>query len=211
MRLPGALGSVIRSWIDERSFSAPLKNLGIALATCALVLVARDFGVFDDAELAWYDLQTTWHAGRVDMPSAVAVVDIAPDTTAGLSAWPIADQDLAAALDKISGGGAAAIGLHFYRPQPLLPGVGKFNASCSTATNPVALSRPRKEGGFGIDPPSCLSADGHHGFQGLVQDRDRSVRRIALFEESTQGLVSSFAMQLASRLLERTMIGDCPK
>ena len=153
-----------------------------ALSSCARALVPygaaalllfglRQSLVAEAVDLQLYDLATWLRPRAATRPSPVSLVGIGELDIAAYG-WPIDDQLLCAAIERLSQGGAAAIGLDLYRDR----GVGPHQE----CLRQQARSNPRLvsifNGAEAIEPIPGTPA-GRRAYNDLVVDADGVLRR----------------------------------
>src|SRR4051812_35575944 len=89
-------------------------------AVAAVILVLRQSGWLQPAELAAYDALVLAWAG--EQPSDRILLVTASEADIGRYGWPLPDGELAALLSRLTGWGARAIGVDIYRDRPVPPG-----------------------------------------------------------------------------------------
>lgn len=165
------------------------RNLGqrapgivLGLFGILLCLGLRSLGLLQGAELAVHDRFLRGHAGSAMDVSPVVTVSIGEDEFDRYG-FPIPDDILAGALQRLGANGSAAIGVDLYRPAPssdmpeALAGwreLGKVLAGNQRIVMAELLPSIEQAG---VRAPRFADPATQVGFNDLLIDRGRSVRR----------------------------------
>jgi CHASE2 domain-containing sensor protein/class 3 adenylate cyclase len=177
----------------------PRLVLAVAIAL-GLVLVLREQGVLMPIERALYD---RWVQVRPNRPldDRIVVVGITETDIRRLPTWPLPDDLLAAALDRIQAAKPAVIGIDLYRHLPRPPGSQQL-ARALQAPNVITIQEldgnPGPPAAYGAQPPLDRV-----GFNDVIYDDDGVVRRALLLTQNERGDVfQAFALMLALAYLQ---------
>lgn len=183
------LGRVIGSPLA----SALLLGLFIAAGVAAL----RMTGSLQGLELAAYDWNMRLRPSATDSPPAIALVTITEADIRKQGAWPLSDETLARALERLIEHDPRAIGLDIYRDVPVPPGRGKLNAVLASHPNIVVMMKFEDGSETGVPPPPVLASTDQVGFNDVPVDSEGTVRRGLLFLDDGNNVAYSFALRLA--------------
>lgn len=112
--------------------------------------------------------------------------------------WPFRDRTLAQLLQKIQTAQPRAIGLDIYRDVPVLDGYGELVKTFRTMPNLIGIQQMPDPDGQGVAPPPELEHLRQVGFNNVVYDSDRKIRRALLYWfDDDRRKHRSFSMQLA--------------
>ncbi len=173
-----------------------------ATAIAATTLAVRATGALQPWELSSTD---TFFRLRLSEPTdnRIVIVGIREEDLRK-HGWPISDRILAELLQKIQAHNPRAIGLDLYRDVTVGEGHAELVRVYQTMPNLIGIEqlpdRPEVEG---VKPPPELAKLNQIGFNNVVYDPDRKVRRSLLywFDKSKQKH-RSFALQLALQYLK---------
>ncbi|HEY9646503.1 MAG TPA: CHASE2 domain-containing protein [Chroococcidiopsis sp.] len=115
--------------------------------------------------------------------------------------WPIPDQILADALQRIVAAKPRVIGLDIYRDLPVEPGHTQLNRLFSTTPQLIGIEKLADNEAEGVRPPPILAERKQIGFNNVVVDLDKIVRRMLLFWQVNGVAHKSLALTLATRYL----------
>ncbi len=124
--------------------------------------------------------------------------------------WPISDTTLTQLLQKIEAAKPRAIGLDLYRD---LPGGSSQSALLKTFLNIphlIGIEQLKDRENDGVAPPPVLAELGQVGFNNVIFDSDRKVRRSFLYwkKQSDGNIYQSFALKLALTYLKTNGIEE---
>lgn len=123
--------------------------------------------------------------------------------------WPFSDRTLAQLLQKVQTAQPRAIGLDIYRDVPVLNGHSDLVQAFRTMPNLVGIQQMPDSEGQGVAPPPELDRLEQVGFNNVVYDSDRKIRRALLywFDQDKQKH-RSFSMELALLYLKEKGIQE---
>ncbi|BAU14563.1 hypothetical protein LEP3755_51120 [Leptolyngbya sp. NIES-3755] len=123
--------------------------------------------------------------------------------------WPFSDRTLAQLLQKIQAGKPRAIGLDIYRDVPVLEGHGELVQAFRTMPNLIGIQQMPDLDGQGVAAPPELERLGQVGFNNVVYDSDRKIRRALLYWfDAGKQKHRSFSMELALLYLQEKGIQE---
>ncbi|MGV0026088.1 CHASE2 domain-containing protein [Phormidesmis priestleyi] len=122
--------------------------------------------------------------------------------------FPIPDWVLAELLQKVQAAQPRAIGLDFYRDLPVGSGNEKLIKTYQQIPNLVGIEQLKDREGSGVAPPPVLSKLGRVGFNNVVYDPDRKIRRALLYWQVDTQIHQSFALKLALIYLKQKGIQE---
>lgn len=112
--------------------------------------------------------------------------------------WPLKDRPLAKLLQTIQAARPRAIGLDIYRDVAVDEGHTELVNTFKTMPNLIGIQQMPDLSGRGVAPSPELAASGQVGFNNVVYDSDRKIRRALLYWfDADKRKHRSFAMQLA--------------
>lgn len=177
--------------------------LAVAIAL-GVVLGLRSQGMLVPLERALYD---RWVQLRPDRPldDRIVVVGITEADIRRLPTWPLTDQVLARAIERIQAAKPAVIGIDLYRHLPRPPGSPELTRALQ-APNVITIQEidgsPGPPIAYGPQPPLDRI-----GFNDVVYDEDGVVRRALLLSQNERGdLFQSFALLAALAYLQPRQI-----
>jgi diguanylate cyclase (GGDEF)-like protein/PAS domain S-box-containing protein len=124
--------------------------------------------------------------------------------------FPIPDWVLAELLQKVQAAQPRAIGLDFYRDLPVGTGHEKLVKTYQEIPNLVGIEQLKDREGSGVAPSPVLSKLGQVGFNNVVYDPDRKIRRALLYWQVDTQIHQSFALKLALIYLKQKGIQEEP-
>jgi diguanylate cyclase (GGDEF)-like protein/PAS domain S-box-containing protein len=113
-----------------------------------------------------------------------------------LGRWPMADNQLAKLLQTVQAAQPRAIGLDIYRDLAVEPGNSKLIEVYRQIPNLIGIQQLRDQNSVGVAPPSGLLQLGQVGFNNVIYDADRKVRRSILYWPADGQNYESFALKL---------------
>ncbi|MGF1498950.1 MAG: CHASE2 domain-containing protein [Elainellaceae cyanobacterium] len=165
------------------------------------VLLVRLLGLLQAAELATLD--QLFRLRPAEPPDErVVIVEIDDSDINKIGTWPIPDQTLAIALDRIKSYEPRAIGLDIYRELPVEPGHEQLVEVLEDTPNLIGIEKVPDTYSIGVSPPSVLAENQQIGFNNVLVDADSRVRRSLLFWSINGEHKQSFALRLALLYLE---------
>ncbi|NJR51850.1 MAG: CHASE2 domain-containing protein [Leptolyngbyaceae cyanobacterium CSU_1_3] len=111
--------------------------------------------------------------------------------------FPISDTVLANLLQRVQAAKPRAIGLDFYRDLPVGSGHEALLKVYEEMPNLVGIEQLKDREGAGVAPPPVLTQLGRVGFNNVVYDPDRKIRRALLYWKTDTSIHQSFALKLA--------------
>ena len=182
--------------------AGPLAAAATGLVVCAAVLLLRALGALQPLEIALYDHYLGRGSEVAPGTSPVLMVQITERDIRELGHWPISDRDLGEALRAIADAGARVIGLDIYRDLPVPHGVDVFERLLREEPRIVGVRKFGKLEREGIPGPPALANTTRIGFNDLLMDSDKVVRRGLLYQDDGSGEVeSAFALVVALQAL----------
>jgi diguanylate cyclase (GGDEF)-like protein/PAS domain S-box-containing protein len=119
-----------------------------------------------------------------------------------LRQWPISDAILAQLLDKIQQGQPRVVGLDLYRNFPNHPGSEQLQQVFQSMPNLVGIALLGDDEKTGVAPPPALAAHNQFGFNNIVPDVDRRIRRSLLYWSADGKTYESLAIKLVTQYLQ---------
>jgi CHASE2 domain-containing sensor protein len=181
------------------SLLSPTIVLGVMITA---VEMGRRVGLFEPLELLWYDRLLQLESLAVkstpsSSPNPSPYVTIVGIEGADLAryGWPLNDQLLAEAVEKLVAGSAAVVGVDLYRDLAQPPGGEALEAALQ---HPNVIGIEEQVSGI---PPHPALAPAQVGFNDLVLDNDGVLRRSLLFVGSEEEAFYSFALRSALKYL----------
>ncbi|KAM3092346.1 CHASE2 domain-containing protein [Phormidesmis sp. 146-12] len=174
------------------------------VATC--VLVIRLTGLLQSWELSTLD---QFFRFRPLEPIDERIVIIgANEADLQRLGFPIPDWALAELLRKIQAAQPRAIGLDFYRDLPVGTGYEQLIKAYEEIPNLIGIEQLKDREGSGVAPPPVLSKLGQVGFNNVVYDADRKIRRTLLYWQVDTQIRQSFSLKLALIYLKQKGIQE---
>jgi diguanylate cyclase (GGDEF)-like protein/PAS domain S-box-containing protein len=115
--------------------------------------------------------------------------------------WPVSDATLSQLLQTIRQAKPRAVGLDIYRDLRVDPGHEALLQTYRTMPNLVGIQQLQDSESLGVKPPIGLEPSHQVGFNNVVYDADRKIRRSLLYWIEDGNLYQSFAIQLAALYL----------
>lgn len=123
--------------------------------------------------------------------------------------WPLSDHTLARLLQEIQSAQPRAIGMDIYRDVPVRDGHRELVKAFRTMPNLIGIRQMPDPEGQGVAPPPELERLEQVGFNNVVYDPDRKIRRALLYWfDSDKRQYRSFAMELALLYLKQRGIQE---
>jgi adenylate cyclase len=185
---------------------ADLQPLAITwMAVTVTLLGVRHLGWLQPLELKAFDLMVQLRPDRGPDPRLL-IVEITEQDINAFKKWPLSDGVLAKAIAEIARLDPTAIGLDIIRDIPYEPG----NAELATQLKnpkvfPITFRGISK---YQRVPPPPNIPEQRVGFNDLVVDPDRIVRRNLMFSGDGQTTLTSFSLQLAFAYFKSKNIDD---
>ena len=139
------------------------------------VLLLRELGWLQPAELAVYDRLIAGSAGR-SVSQRVLIVSLT-EADIGRYGWPLRDQELASLLRRLTHWGADGIGIDIYRDRPLPPGDQELAQVLQDHPEIFSIYKLADEDGQGVPPPPTLANSSRAVLADVVTDAGGVVRR----------------------------------
>ncbi len=117
--------------------------------------------------------------------------------------WPITDDLLAKLLQKVQAAQPKAIGLDIYRDLAVAPGHASLTQVYRDIPTLIGIQQLRDQNGAGVAPPLELQKLGQVGFNNVIYDADRKVRRSLLYWPEDGQVYESFALKLGLTYLKQ--------
>ena len=176
-----------------------------AIATCVIGLRATS-------------ILQPWELGAIDgffrlrpleaVDDRIIIVGIQEEELQRYS-WPFSDHTLAELLQKIQAAQPKAIGLDIYRDVPVHNGHSELVKAFRTMPNLIGIRQMPDLESTGVAPPPELNRLGQVGFNNVVYDADRKIRRALLYWfDVNKRKYRSFSMELALRYLKEKGIQE---
>src|SRR4028119_533716 len=194
-RIYHKLGEI--SWQQlTHSFAADLQPLAITcMAVTVTLLGVRHLAWLQPLELNAFDLMVQLRPDPGPDPRLL-IVEITERDINAFKRWPISDRVLAKALAEIARLEPTAIGLDIIRDIPYEPGHAELATQFKNPkVFPITFRGTSKK--QRVPPPPHIPED-RVGFNDLVVDPGRIVRRNLMFAGDGKTTLTSFSMQLAS-------------
>jgi adenylate cyclase len=196
--------------------SAGLRAAFAALVMAGTVILLRDHGGLQLAELLVYDaLRVAW-AGQ-DASDRVVLVgatekDITERDASGERrwGWPLRDGKLAELLERIASARPRAIGVDLYRDVPEPPGTERLNDVLRRHPEIFWVFKLKDDVRPGIPPPQALRGSDRAVLADVLADPDHVVRRGLLFADDGVTQYAGLAMALALAYLAPEKVGLQP-
>jgi diguanylate cyclase (GGDEF)-like protein/PAS domain S-box-containing protein len=173
-----------------------------AIAVTASVLALRLSGVLQTLE---WQAQDQFFRMRPLEPRDEKIIIIGIDEAdlRQVGQWPIADDRLANLLQTVQAAQPRAIGLDIYRDLVVAPGQAKLTQAYREIPNLIGIQQLHDQYGVGVAPPPVLQKLGQIGFNNVIYDADRKVRRSLLYWPEDGQYHESFALKLGLAYLKR--------
>ena len=174
----------------RRISSGALKRIAPYGVAALLLLALRSTGIAEALDLLLYDLVTTMRPAPAGTDRPLTIIGIS-EADIDRYGWPIDDSLLCRALDRLTEGGAIAIGLDIYRDR----GVGSEQECLRRRfrENPRLVSIFNVADTIGSVPGTPPT---RQGFNDLVLDPDGIVRRDLVHVAGQGEAVVSFPLRL---------------
>lgn len=172
-----------------------------AAAIAAAVLGVRTVGLLQSWELASLDLFFQLRPQEA-IDDRIVIIGVREQDLQRYG-WPLADQTLVQLLKKVNATQPKAIGLDLYRDFPVGQGYPELVKTFNTMPNLVGIEQLTDPEVPGVAPAPELAKQGKVGFNNIVFDPDRKVRRALLywFDQNRQKH-TSFSLKLALNYLK---------
>jgi adenylate cyclase len=183
-------------------YRAPWFCLLLGHLVYAGLLILWHFGALQSLELMAYDQGLRWQPP--DPPDERIV--LVGETEADIQRWgyPLPDQVLADALERLAQGRPRVIGVDKYRDLPAPPGSERLNQLLRHHPKIVWVMKFGNSAAreSAIAPPAALANSDRIGFSDIPLDEDGLIRRGLLFLDDGQQSAMAFALVVALRYLQ---------
>jgi adenylate cyclase len=169
----------------------------------------RALGALEDQELAVYDLMVAARARETTAGESRVSIVAVDDADILRWGWPLSDELLARAIERLQEGAPAVIGIDLYRDVAYPPG-GEGLAAALGAANVIGVAKLPSPGRTPIPGPPSLAGSGRVGFTDFPLDRGGVVRRGLLYADSEGETLPSFGLLLALGYLARQQVVPQP-
>lgn len=122
--------------------------------------------------------------------------------------WPVSDAKLNQLLQTVQKGKPRAVGLDIYRDLPVEPGHAALLKTYRSMPNLIGIEQLQDPMSIGVLPSPVLNRLGQVGFNNVVFDVDRKIRRSLLYWTENGKTYSSFAVKLAALYLKKEGIQE---
>ncbi|MBF0371152.1 MAG: adenylate/guanylate cyclase domain-containing protein [Magnetococcales bacterium] len=187
-----------------------LQPVGICLLISGVVFLllwlARTSGSLQYWELGAFDQTLRWRFETQPVDDRIHLIGVDEEDINRLG-WPLSDEIVARALEKIALQNPAMVGIDLYREQPRPPGHERLMTLLDDTPNIIAVMKFQDASGRQIPPPPVLVGSDRAAFSDLVVDGDGVVRRGLLFLDDGVHFSLSFALRLALGYLAPSGIG----
>lgn len=172
-------------------------GLVATVAMLTLLGALRAGGALQPLELAAYDGLLALRASGAEPDPRVIQVSV---TEADLNrfTWPLPDQVLADAIDRLHAAGARAIGIDIFRPSPIEPGAQALARTLAATPELVWVNRFSQSRMPGILAPAAMETGGRAGFADLVLDAGGVARRGLLYLSEDSTVAEALPLKLAT-------------
>ncbi len=184
--------------MDSRLRSPLVATLAASVLVFAGILGLRMAGALEALGLAAYDWHILLRPTEPRPAAPVTVITVTEEDIQRLGTWPLTDDVFATVIEKLSQGGARAIGLDIYRDVPVPPGHERLNAVFGAHPQVIGAMKFPHADRPGVSPPPVLKGTEQVGFTDLPVDHDGTVRRGLLFLDDGQAVFQSLALRSAS-------------
>ncbi len=167
----------------------------LAAAAFLLLYTVRSAGWLEPLELLAYDHYLRAEAIKHPTDPRIVLVG-ASDEDLNRWGWPLTDELLAQALEKLQAQQPAAIGIDLYRDAPRGEGQDNFKRVMGAHPNIIAVTKIGGGSEAGVPPPPFADPQ-QVGFADVPLDRGDLVRRALLFLDDGQASYTGFALRLA--------------
>jgi diguanylate cyclase (GGDEF)-like protein/PAS domain S-box-containing protein len=191
--------------IGETKLTQTLTKTGrvwlTAAAIAAAVLGVRATGFLQAWELASLDLFFQLRPEEA-IDDRIVIIGVREQDLQRYG-WPLSDQTLVQLLNKIQAAQPKGIGLDLYRDFPVGQGHEQLVETYRSMPNLIGIEQLTDPQVPGVLPPQELAKQGKVGFNNIVFDPDRKVRRALLywFDHNRQKH-TSFSLKLALTYLK---------
>jgi diguanylate cyclase (GGDEF)-like protein/PAS domain S-box-containing protein len=184
-----------------------VEETAVVMASCVILL--RLAGWLQPIE--WLMLDQFFRLrGSSDPDHRIVVVSIDERELQAIGAWPIPDRVMAHLLQTINQHEPRLVGLDIYRDLPVGDGHAELQALFEQMPNIIGIETLAEQNGAKVEGPPILIQKQQVGFNNVVVDADRIVRRSLLYWTVDGKVHTSFALKLALLYLEQEGIQPQP-
>lgn len=162
----------------------PLAIASASLTATGGTVLLRQIGALQRFELSAYDQMVRFRPDHQPDPRLLVVAITEADIKAQ-KRWPLSDETVAAALQRLQQYQPRVIGLDLYREIPHEPGNAAL-AKQLQQPNVIAITKMPDPEDLGVQPPPSVPLD-RVGFNDIPIDPDGVVRRSLLFADVPPG------------------------
>ena len=196
----------------SKSLSLGLTSpIGITLGLMLAVLSLRALGGLESLELALSDQFFRWRSAE-PIDDRIVIIGITEADVNANEQWPLSDRALEKLLAKLQEASPRAIGLNLYRNFNTPPGTAALQQRLIQMPTLIGTERLSDRSGNRVAPPPILAQAQRVGFDNVMLDGDRKVRRSFLYWRSIDSQYSqeSFALKLAQLYLRSNQVFSSP-
>lgn len=176
-------------WMERRIW---LMAIAITLVMSGL----QWLGMLESPELSALDWMFQLRPAE-PVDKRIVIISIDDKDISNLRNWPISDQTIAMLLRRVKAAQPRAIGLDIYREISVGRGRAELQDVFKTTPNLIGIEKIQDTTSPGIEPPKSLNQRQQVGFNNVVLDSDRRVRRALLLWNIDGKRQRSFALELA--------------
>ncbi|MBD1855720.1 CHASE2 domain-containing protein [Leptolyngbya boryana CZ1] len=177
-----------------------------ASAIAGSVIGLRTTGIIQPWELSYVD---SFFQARPAEPTDDRIVIVGiREAELQQHGWPLSDRTLAGLLTKIESAKPRAIGLDIYRDHAVREGNAELERAFQTMPNLIGIQKMPDPESPGVAASPTLKKLGQVGFNNVIFDPDRKIRRAVLYWFENRQKFRSFSMMLALRYLENQGIRE---
>ncbi len=175
----------------------------IALLVAGLVILVRLTGILQGMELTMLD-RFFQARPKAEIDPRITIIAIDETAFKQMGEYPLSDDMLAQAIQRLKSYKPSSIGLDLYRDFPVEPGYEKLVSLFKTTPNLIGIEKAVNNQ---IPPPPVLAQLGQVGLADQVLDGDGKLRRALLSVRLDNGeLRLNLGLKLALRYLEAQKI-----
>ncbi len=165
-----------------------------ALGVAGCVLALRSLGFLQVIELFVFD--QFFVLRPQESPEERIVIVTIDEITLRKLGWPLSDQQIDRALQKLKQYQPKAAGLHLFRDLDVKPGTNQLKATLKQMPNVIGIEKIAEQNSDRIQPHKALPPE-QIGFNNLLFDPDGKVRRNLLYLHQDNRRYESFALRIA--------------
>ena len=144
--------------------------VALGLLVYGSIAVARNFGILQPYELLAYDLGLTVRQMQQPASRYVTIVEVTEPDIAALGRWPLSDEQLSDALERVGAAAPRAIGLDIYRDIEVPPGRERLDSVLRSDARIFSVTKLADDQGPGVAGPHALVGTSRVGFNDVVVD-----------------------------------------